>query len=145
MEIIEAINYRKSIIAMLIAEKLPVNDLSPGLENFFVALHDGKVTGVTGLEIYGDYGLLRSLVVLPGFRDQGVGDNLVRQIENLAVSKSLNAIYLLTQTAPEYFRRKGYTQITRADVPPEVQQSSEFSYACPQSAIVMMKTLTNNI
>ena len=143
MNIVEAINYKDSVIAILETEKLPVSDLSPDLENFFVALHDRKITGVSGLEIYGNYGLLRSLVVLPGFRDQGVAGNLVGQVENLAISKSLKAIYLLTETAPEYFKRKGYTQITRTDVPPEVQQSSEFSYACPQTAIVMMKTLTN--
>ena len=141
MNITEAINFKDSVIAILEIEKLPVSDLSPDLENFFVALHDGKVAGVTGLEIYGDFGLLRSLVVLPAFRDQGVAGNLIRQIESLAVSKSLNAIYLLTETAPEYFKRKGYTQITRADVPSEVQQSTEFSYACPQSAIVMKKSL----
>jgi amino-acid N-acetyltransferase len=145
MEIIEAINCKNSAIAMLTAEKLPINDLSSQLENFFVALEDDEVIGVAGLEIYGDYGLLRSLAVLPAFRSRGVAGNLVRQIENLAVTKSLKAIYLLTETAPEYFKRKEYMQIARTDVPEEVQQSSEFSYACPQSAIVMMKTLTANI
>jgi amino-acid N-acetyltransferase len=48
---------------------------------------------------------------------------------------------LLTETAPGYFETKGYQQITRADVPEEVQQSSEFSHVCPQSAIVMKKII----
>src|SRR5437588_3148774 len=105
MNIEKAIDYEDSVTAILVNEKLPVRDLSPGLDNFFVALYDGKVVGVIGLEIYSAYGLLRSLVVLPGFRDQGIAGNLVRQIENLAASKRLNGIYLLTETAPEYFKR----------------------------------------
>jgi amino-acid N-acetyltransferase len=142
MEINEAINCRENIVTLLTAEKLPVDDLPATLENFLVAKQNEEVIGVAGLEIYGDYGLLRSLAVSPAFRDQGIADKLLRQIEALANSKGLKAICLLTETAPGYFDRKGYTRITRADVPAEVQESSEFSHVCPQSAIVMIKNLT---
>jgi amino-acid N-acetyltransferase len=141
MEINEAINCRENVVALLTAEKLPVDDLPATLENFLVAKQNDEVIGVVGLEIYGDYGLLRSLAVSPAFRGQGVAGTLVQQIEVLANSKGLKAICLLTETAPDYFDRKGYTRITRSDVPAEVQQSSEFSHVCPQSAIVMIKNL----
>lgn len=141
MEIIEAENYRESIMTLLSAEKLPVADLPSTLENFLVASQDDEITGVVGLEIYGDYGLLRSLTVRNDLRGQGIADKLIIQIESLAISKGLKGIYLLTETAPDYFDRKGYSKITRADVPAEVQQSSEFSHVCPQSAIVMKKNL----
>ncbi|MDB5141326.1 MAG: hypothetical protein JWQ66_39 [Mucilaginibacter sp.] len=142
MEITEAINYRDHIVALLTAEKLPVEDLSVTLENFLVVKQNDEIIGVAGLEIYGDYGLLRSLAVSPAFRDQGIAGQLLSQIETLANSKGLKAICMLTETAPGYFDRKGYTKITRSDVPAEVQQSSEFSHVCPQSAIVMIKNLT---
>ncbi|MGZ3778401.1 MAG: arsenic resistance N-acetyltransferase ArsN2 [Mucilaginibacter sp.] len=141
MEIRDAINYKESIIAMLEAEKLPVDDLPAGLGNFVAALADNEVIGVAGLEVYGNYGLLRSLAVKPAFRSQGVAGKLLREIESTAVNKGLAALYLLTETAPDYFRQKNYELIGRADVPTEVQQSSEFSYACPQSAIIMKKNL----
>jgi amino-acid N-acetyltransferase len=142
MEIKEATNYRQSVASLLSSEKLPVDDLPAPLDNFIVAIQNEKVIGAAGLEIYGDYGLLRSLAVSPALRGQGVANKLLQQIETLAGSKGLKTIYLLTETAPEYFDRKNYIKITRADVPTEVQQSSEFSYACPQSAIVMQKTLS---
>ncbi|MGZ3943617.1 MAG: arsenic resistance N-acetyltransferase ArsN2 [Mucilaginibacter sp.] len=141
MEIKDAKNYRDSIIAMLEAEKLPVSDLPADLGNFVAALADNEVIGVAGLEVYGNYGLLRSLAVKPAFRSQGVAGKLLREIESTAVNKGLAALYLLTETAPDYFRQKNYELIGRADVPTEVQQSSEFSYACPQSAIIMKKNL----
>jgi amino-acid N-acetyltransferase len=142
MQINEAINYKAGIVSLLIDEKLPVSDLPASLENFLVVLQDDQVIGVAGLEIYGDYGLLRSLAVNPAFRSQGVAGKLLSQIEALAISKGLSTMYLLTETAPDYFDRKGYAKIIRNDVPVEVQQSSEFSFVCPQSAIVMKKTLT---
>jgi amino-acid N-acetyltransferase len=141
MKIIEATNYKESAIDLLKTEKLVVSDLTADFENFIVALQNEKVIGVAGLEIYDNYGFLRSVAVNPDSRNKGIAGELIKQIEMQAVTAGLKEIYLLTETAPEYFKRKGYVQITRADVPAEVQQSSEFSYACPQSAIVMKKTL----
>ncbi|HVV56702.1 MAG TPA: arsenic resistance N-acetyltransferase ArsN2 [Mucilaginibacter sp.] len=141
MQITDAKNYGQEAESLLSAEKLPVSDLPPGLDNFLVAVGNNEVWGVAGLEIYGNYGLLRSLAVKPAFRDQGIAGKLVGEIEKLAQAKGLNAIYLLTETAPEYFSKKGYIKITRTSVPAEVMHSSEFSYVCPQSAIVMQKSL----
>ncbi len=134
-------NYKQQLIALLAAENLPTADLPINLANFRVAVQNSKIMGAIGLEIYGDYGLLRSLAVLPAFRSKGVARHLVRDIEIMAHKKSLKEIYLLTETAPDYFARKGYEIIPRINVPEAVQRSSEFSYACPQSAIVMKKTL----
>ncbi|HEY4195660.1 MAG TPA: arsenic resistance N-acetyltransferase ArsN2 [Mucilaginibacter sp.] len=141
MEITEAINYRDSVVALIAAERLPTEDLQATLENFRIAIQNDEVIGVAGLEIYGDYGLLRSLAVQPAHRDKGIASKLLKQIEALAGSKGLKAICLLTETAAAYFNKKGYSTITRGDVPTGVQGSSEFSHVCPQSAIVMIKNL----
>jgi amino-acid N-acetyltransferase len=141
MEITEAINYRKDIISLLSSEKLPTDDLPASLDNFLVMIANNELIGVVGLEIYGNYGLLRSLAVHPHFRNQNMASKLVGQIEKLAESERLKAIFLLTETAPDYFSRRGYEVITRSEIPAEVQQSTEFSYVCPQSAIAMKKNL----
>ena len=143
MKIEQADKYRESIIALLSAEKLPIADLPGQLENFAVTKQGEEITGVIGLEIYGDYGLLRSLAVNNNFRNQGIANDLLLHIEQLAAAKSLKTIYLLTETAPGYFTRKGYQKINRENVPLPVQQSSEFSHVCPQSAIVMLKPINN--
>jgi amino-acid N-acetyltransferase len=142
MIINQAKNYREDIITLLSSEKLPAGDLPATLENFLMAVQDDELIGVIGLEIYGNYGLLRSLAVKPAFRGQNIAGKLIAQIETLTASKGLKAIFLLTETATDYFARKGYEKITRNDVPEEVQQSSEFSHVCPQSANVMKKDIS---
>ena len=141
MIIEKAQNYKEQVTALLKAEKLPVADLPEGLDNFLVVIELNAVVGVAGIEVYGSYGLLRSLAVAPAHRNEGIAGKLISSIEAMAKQKELDALYLLTETAAEYFKSKGFTQITRAQVPAEVQTSSEFSHVCPVSAIVLTKNL----
>jgi len=141
MIIDQAQPHRKAVIELLSAEKLPVADLPEILEHFIVAIENAQVTGVAGLELYGDYGLLRSLAVKPDRRNQGIAGKLLHEIDILGRSKGLRELYLLTETAPGYFEGKGYRQIGREAVPEPVRASSEFSHVCPVSAVVMSKSL----
>jgi amino-acid N-acetyltransferase len=142
MLIEKAENYRDSIVQLLSAAKLPVEDLPLLLDEFSIALNDNNdVIGVVGLEVYGDYALLRSLAVEPGYRGQGVANKLLGIAEGSASLKSVKAIYLITETASVYFGQKGYMTVPRIEVPDEIKVSSEFSYVCPASAIVMKKEL----
>ena len=142
MIIDQAQPYRAEVIELLAAEKLPVADLPQTLNTFIVAIQDGAVIGVAGIEVYGVYGLLRSLAVKPAYRSSGIAGKLLDRIDAISKLKRLSALYLLTETTPGYFEKKDFQKITREDVPAEVQQSSEFSHVCPVSAIVMKKTLT---
>jgi amino-acid N-acetyltransferase len=139
MIIHQAKNYKEQVTTLLASEKLPVADLPQGLENFLVAIQDKTVIGVIGVEVYGKYGLLRSLAVAPGHRSSGIASALISRIETFSGLKNLDALYLLTETAPGYFKQKGFTQVEREQIPAEVQVSSEFSHVCPVSAIVMKK------
>lgn len=137
----KATNHREAIITLLAAQQLPVADLPLELDDFIVMKDRDEIIGVSGLETYGNYGLLRSMAVAPTHRNRGIADNLLTQIENMAASKKLTAIYLLTETAVGYFSRKEYQLTNRDTVPAEVQQSTEFSHVCPVSAVVMKKTI----
>jgi amino-acid N-acetyltransferase len=142
MVIEQANNQREDIAAILSAEKLPVNDLPETLDNFLAAAENGLLIGVVGLEIYGAYGLLRSLAILPEYRNKGIAGKLIERLESLALLRGVKELYLLTETAPEYFAGRAFQKITRDEVPGEVKQSSEFSHVCPVSAIVMKKNIT---
>jgi amino-acid N-acetyltransferase len=50
-------------------------------------------------------------------------------------------VFLLTETAADFFPRFGFRPVARTAVPAAVQQSVEFSSACPASALVMVKEL----
>jgi amino-acid N-acetyltransferase len=142
MIIDQAQTYRDKIIELLAAEKLPVADLPETLDNFIVAIQDGSVVGVGGIEVYGNYGLLRSLTVHPDHRGAGIAGKLLTRLDHISKHYGLSDLYLLTETAPAYFEQKNFGKITRDEVPAEVQCSSEFSHVCPVSAIVMRKKIS---
>lgn len=131
--------HRESIIRLLQAEKLPVDDLPPDLPHFYIAIIQDQVIGAVGLERYGNSGLLRSLVVDARYRNLGIADTLLHELQQRARQLGIDSIYLLTETAPGYFSRKGFSTVSREEVPESLKASSEFSHVCPVSAAVMKK------
>ena len=132
---------RNEIVTLLQSQNLPAEDLPTFLDDFYTVVEDGKIVGLVGMERYGHYGLLRSMVVHPNYRNKGIADGLVKQLEETATMSGITVMYLLTETADKYFSRKGYGTINRSEVPAELMQSSEFSHVCPVSAFVMKKIL----
>jgi amino-acid N-acetyltransferase len=117
-----------------------------GLEDQFgsgyaVAIESGRLVGAAGVERYGGYGLLRSVVAAPDRRGRGIGEALVRDRLGWAEHEGLEAIYLLTTTAAGYFPRLGFAPVERATVPAEICASREFTSVCPTSAVVMRREL----
>ncbi len=135
-------NDRKTIVSLLQSEKLPVEDLPASLKHFYIATDNNSVIGAIGLEQYGRFGLLRSMVVARSFRNLGIAAELVGLLQTQAKIIGLDSIYLLTETAFGFFTNKGYHIIARDEVPEEIKQSTEFSNVCPASATVMYKHLS---
>ena len=132
---------REEIIRLLQASKLPAEDLPIVLHGFYIAKEEGRIIGLIGMEPYSSFGLLRSMVVDPDYRNRQVAGKLVQLLEEQALAGGVRAMYLLTETAEIYFGKKGYISISRDEVPAEVKASSEFSHVCPVSAVVMKKNL----
>ena len=134
---------KKDLVNLLSTSKLPTEDLNDSkLENFMVArAGDGFLVGVGGVEIYGKNGLLRSLAVHASHRGHGIGRLLVRAIESLARRNGVRTLYLLTETAAEYFPKVGYGVIQRDKVPEAITKTDEFRGICPVSAVCLSKSL----
>ncbi len=135
-------SHRSAIVSLLQSANLPVADLPSSIANFILAVDGSRIVGVVGLEIYGEFGLLRSLAVEPAWRNQCIADKLIQQLEYQTRQLQLSAIYLLTETAEGYFERKGFHKTNRAEVPVMLRQSSEFLHVCPVSATIMTKIIT---
>jgi amino-acid N-acetyltransferase len=122
---------------------LPVEDLyAAKLWNFKIAESGkGDIIGTVGIEVCGKTALLRSLAVLPVFRNCGVGVQLTRAMEADSRRKRIAGIYLLTTTAEEFFKKLGYENISRDDVPEGIQATEEFKSICPETAVCMMKKM----
>jgi N-acetylglutamate synthase-like GNAT family acetyltransferase len=131
-----------AVRTLLETSGLPVEDLgtAPAL-GFWIAEEGGQLIGMIGLERHGSAGLLRSLVVSPGHRRQGLGRDLVATLEREARAAGVQLLVLLTQTAVAFFERLGYEVIDRALAPDRLKRSAEFRSLCPASALCLIKQL----
>lgn len=125
------------IAQLLESDALPLDGVPHHLDNFLVADLDGKVVGTIGLEIYSENALLRSAVVAPSNRNRGLGTLLYNALLDDARKRGVKRLVLLTNTAEEYFRRKGFVRIDRASLTGPLTTSAEFTGACPSSAVCM--------
>jgi len=132
-----------AILNLLTQCALPPDGLGQHLGVALVAQAQEGIIGSAALEIYGRAALLRSVAVAPAFQGQGLGHRLTRAALKLATEKSIIHLYLLTETAGEFFLKFGFQPIERADVPPAVQNSVEFTTACPASALAMALPLAH--
>jgi amino-acid N-acetyltransferase len=129
--------------ALLAQNGLPLEGLGNHLETTLVARNrEGDIVGSAALELYADGALLRSVAVAPQSQGRGLGQQLTDAAIRMARDRGAPAMYLLTTTAERFFRKFGFERIGRADVPPSVQASVEFTSACPSSATVMRKSLS---
>ena len=132
----------QAAISLLEEATLPVADLDAGkFRDFLVARIDGRPVGFVGVEQFGRYGLLRSLVVAPATRDAGLGRRLVAALESRAVAAGVDEMWLLTIDADRWFEIAGYLRCERNEAPAAIASTEEFASLCPGSAVLMKKNL----
>lgn len=134
---------RPHVIELLQQAKLVEQDLQSGQSavDFLVMREVGQVVGAIGLQSANGAGLLRSLVVLPSLHGQGRGGALVAAVERLAARRGIDDLFLLTNDAAGFFALLDYLRVDRGSAPPAVQQTAQFSFSCPASAVCMHKRL----
>jgi amino-acid N-acetyltransferase len=125
------------VVLLLAGAGLPTEGVDEHLRSFFVEDEDGRLSGVAGLELYGEHALLRSVVVAGSARGTGLGSTLTRHALEEARVRGVHAVYLLTTTAEAFFPRFGFARIAREEIPESLQASQELRGACPSTAIAM--------
>ena len=130
-----------AVLALLECCGLPQAGLKEVLTTTVVAREVGRVVGCTALEVYGTTALLRSVAVDPIRRSRSLGSRLVQVALSMARQLGIHEIYLLTETAGDYFSRFGFHHIERADASPAIHRSVEWTNACPASAQLMVLSL----
>ena len=133
-----------AIRALLEHSGLPTSDLESARPEFAVIRENDRVIAAGALQRFGSWALLRSVVVAPERRGSGLGHAIVGELERLAGSRQIDRLVLLTQTAANFFTRRGYQVIERGSAPQDMRGSEEFRSLCPSSATCMAKTLPSS-
>src|SRR2546426_4923080 len=130
-----------AIFDLLDQSKLPRAGLDQHLGTTLVAKESKQVVGSAALELYGSAALLRSVAVAAEWRGRGLGQTLTAAALDLAQRRGVHTVYLLTETAAQFFPKFGFRSIARSEGDKAVLGSTEFTTACPQTALVMARAL----
>lgn len=128
---------------------LPTSDLAAtpaAVHRIFLALQQtasgSEPWALGGLDLYGANALLRSIAVAPDRRRQGLATTIVAKLEERAGELGALQVFLLTTDASEFFAARGYSAITRRDLPASIRQSPQAANLCPDNAKAMSKSLS---
>jgi UDP-N-acetylmuramate: L-alanyl-gamma-D-glutamyl-meso-diaminopimelate ligase len=104
----------------------PARDDQQG--SFFVLRNEDGTVGCVSLEVLGDDAILRALAVDPKFRGAGYGWMLADMAVSQARWRGVRRIYLLTETASDFFAAKfGFRVVDRSTLSRQVAASETFS------------------
>lgn len=132
------------ILSLLSDVDLPGEGVKDHISNFLMLKgndEDPNLTpwGCAGLEIYGDSALLRSIAISPEYQGKGLGTVLTEAIIEDARERGITTLFLLTETAQDFFSRFGFRVVERGLVPADVKTSIEFTKLCLDTPAMMLR------
>lgn len=102
--------------------------LEQEVERFSVVEHDGVLVGCAALYPFSDdrTAELACLAVTPEYRRSGLGDQLLRRIEQRARSQGLERLFVLTTRTAHWFRERGFSEISLDALPQQKRELYNF-------------------
>ncbi len=139
----KAIGSDRAFIEDLLKQvKLPVESVGSGATTFYIGSENHSSVAVAGFEFYGNDALLRSVAVRPDLQRSGIGSRFTDWMIGSAKRRGIKRIVLLTETAEKFFAKKGFKVADRSSINNDTMRlSSEFTFACPTSAVCMVLSL----
>ena len=120
---------------------LPSEDCAEQAGIFYGVFDGGELIAAGGLETAQQYSLLRSVVVNPDYRGRGLARAISEFLIDKAESEGRLAVFLLTETAANYFEKLGFDRLPRDQVPGAIARTRQFASLCPDSAVCMTMRL----
>ena len=130
-----------AIRQLLKEAQLPADDVQFDLGPFVVGEVDGTIVGSAGIELLGPVGVLRSVAVTPRHQRCGIAVWLCSAAIECSRRHRLRELFLLTNTAADFFTKLGFARVARDAAPAAVRGTREFRELCPASAVVMQRSL----
>ena len=120
---------------------LPTEGLNEPRVRLYIFRMDDSLAGIGGYELFDENALLTSIAVADEFRGQGAGRAITERVLNIALDAGVKRMYLMTTTAPEFFRARGFEAIPPGLVEKTVLESQKFKTLNPDTAVCMLKNL----
>lgn len=143
VKIVRAKNSEVKKVANLLSEcNLSSTGLKNHIHNFYLAKSSNRIIGSIGLEIHGQYGIIRSTAVLPRHRKKGIGSKLAKKMIDFTKAQGIDALYLKTENEAKFFHYQGFIPISPGQIPGEIKDTDMLAESCCcSSAAAMMMAL----
>jgi amino-acid N-acetyltransferase len=112
-------------------EMLPraLSEIYENIRDYFVVRDGNKVIACVALHVsWSDLAEIKSLAVADGWQDKGIGKELVDKCLDEAKELGVATVFCLTYK-PEFFRRCGFADIEKSQLPRKVWGEC---YTCPK-------------
>jgi amino-acid N-acetyltransferase len=97
--------------------------IEANIDQFIIMETEEKeIVGTVGLEVHGDYGLIRSLVMSRNITSEEILIRLLQEAIKAARDKQVKALYLLTKVTP-LFQSIGFYPVQYNSVPESILES----------------------
>ncbi len=100
------------MVDLISAAELPAAFIAEFLGGFVVAERHGAVVACGGVEMYETCAVIRSVVVDPGARGEGIGLEIARRLIDAARAGGATDLYLFTAQAHPFWQRLGFIDVT---------------------------------
>jgi|AGTN01.3.fsa_nt_gi N-acetylglutamate synthase and related acetyltransferases len=104
------------VLALIATSDLRPEDILAEGTRYWGALAHDTLVGVVGCEYDGRCALLRSALVLPPYRGQGIAARLTQTLLQAATEMGLEAVYLFSTDAGPYWVRQGFCNVPVEEV-----------------------------
>lgn len=103
--------------------------LEQEIERFTLVEHDGVLVGCAALYPFSDERTaeLACLAVAPDYRRAGLGDQLLKRIEQRARRQQLERLFVLTTRTAHWFRERGFSEIGPENLPRQKREMYNYS------------------
>ena len=92
-----------------------IDELSKTNVNFLAAYGDSEICGIGAVRVLNDYGEIKRLYVPEKYRGKGIAKEIVKELENCLVKRSIFAARLETgihqHEAIDLYKKLGYSEI----------------------------------
>lgn len=106
----------------------------------YVATAGDNLIGCAAFDRIADsHGLIRSLAVLPGFRKQHIGRQLIMRLLAHADESAIDHLFLLTDRARDYFGQLGFVSCSADCIPEPVRMAPRFRALHQPGAVLMQR------
>ncbi len=96
---------------LIASANLPPLFIEEFLPGFAVVEHEGEIVGCGGLELYGDSGVIRSIVTDEAARGLGLGRRISELLIDDARAFGATDLYLFTMDAWEFWKHLGFVDV----------------------------------